>query len=69
MSADLTPVQRAVLRTFFAVMDHGHFSPESKAAAAEAMDLINASIDAEPDADVTCGAPVKLRDTANGDLP
>ena len=60
---DLTPLQRAILSTYFAIQDHGHFSPESQVAAREAVDLLNAAVADEPDADVTYGAPVNLRDT------
>lgn len=36
----LTDAQRAVLKTFLAVMDRGHFSPESQEAAGKLMEII-----------------------------
>lgn len=36
-----TEAQRAVLKVFFAVQDHGHFSQESQAATREMLDAFD----------------------------
>jgi hypothetical protein len=41
--SELTPMQRAVARTFFGVMDHGHGSPEAQEGAKEFMEAFDAA--------------------------